>query len=125
MRKVVVVRRSRIHKEAALILSLIKLYGSIFSSSASEMNVFATASFHHDNLFSLISDGTDTALNRGKGGIVSSFSDSRFQVLEISTFWSFDVQTCFRRREEKRFTDKQKRFRLSWRIPTQNKSREM
>ena len=46
MRKVVVVRRSRIHKEAALILLLIKLYGSIFSSTASEMNVFATASFH-------------------------------------------------------------------------------
>ena len=72
MRKVVVVRRSRIDKEAALILLLIKfkLYGSIFSSSASEMNVFATASFHHDNLFSLIDDGTDTLLNRGKGGIV-------------------------------------------------------
>ena len=70
MRKVVVVRRSRIDKEAALILLLIKLYGSIFSSSASEMNVFATASFHHDNLFSLIDDGTDATLNRGKGGIV-------------------------------------------------------
>ena len=71
MRKVVVVRRSRIDKEAALILLLNKkLYGSIFSSSASEMNVFATASFHHDNLFSLIDDGTDATLNRGKGGIV-------------------------------------------------------
>ena len=71
MRKVVVVRRSRIDKEAAFIILLLnKLYGSIFSSSASEMNVFATASFHHDNLFSLIDDGTDTLLNRGKGGIV-------------------------------------------------------
>ena len=41
MRKVMVVRRSRIHKEAALILLLIKLYGSIFSSSASDINVYS------------------------------------------------------------------------------------
>ena len=83
MRKVVVVRRSRIDKEAALILLLNKkLYGSIFSSSASEMNVFATASFHHDNLFSLINDGTDALLNRGKGGL--------FLVVD-SRFGDFDV----------------------------------
>ena len=110
MRKVVVVRRSRIHKEAALILLLIKLYGSIFSSSASEMNVFATASFHHDNLFSLISDGTDTTLNRGKGGIVSSFSDSRFLFWRFRRFGRSTFRRASERREEKRFTDKQKRF---------------